>query len=149
MSANDTNSANGERKAWFKKAELLYPELSYQITGACFATHNMVGPYAREKQYADVLEEKLRERRLPYEREVRIGTSGNIIDFVVNREVAVELKAKRMLLKDDYYQSQRYLQESGLRLCLLVNFRNKNIRPVRIVRIDRLHRGRLQGEYTY
>jgi GxxExxY protein len=109
----------------------------------------MVGPYAREKQYADVLEEKLRERRLPYEREVRIGTSGNIIDFVVNREVAVELKAKRMLLKDDYYQSQRYLQESGLRLCLLVNFRNKNIRPVRIVRIDRLHRGRLQGEYTY
>jgi hypothetical protein len=43
---------------------------------------------------------------------------------------------KRILTKEDYYQLQRYLQESRAKLGLLVNFRNKYIKPKRVVRID-------------
>lgn len=32
------------------KKDLLYPELSYKITGALFRTHNEIGRYGREKQ---------------------------------------------------------------------------------------------------
>ncbi|MBL8031068.1 MAG: GxxExxY protein [Candidatus Doudnabacteria bacterium] len=120
--------------------ELLFPELSYQITGALFRAHNALGPYAREKQYGDLLEKELVLLSLNYIRECRLGGSGNIVDFVVEDKVVVELKAKRILQREDYEQVQRYLQESVIRLGLLVNFRNKYIKPVRIVRIDKLRR---------
>ncbi len=120
--------------------ELLFPELSYQITGALFRTHNALGPYAREKQYGDLLATELGAVHLNYIRECRIGDSGNIVDFVVEGKILVELKAKRILQREDYEQVQRYLQESTLRLGLLVNFRNKYIKPIRIVHIDNLRK---------
>ena len=41
-----------------------------------------------------------------------------------------------MLTSEDYRQIQHYLQETQMRLGLLVNFRETCIKPVRIVRID-------------
>lgn len=116
--------------------ELIYPELSYEITGICFSAHNALGQYAREKQYGDVVEGKLKEKNIPYKRELAISSSGNIADFLIDGKVILELKSKRLLTKEDYEQVQRYLQESGIRLGLLVNFRNKYIKPVRVIRID-------------
>src|SRR3989338_6186568 len=81
---------------------VLYPELSYDINGLCFEVQNELGPFAREKQYGDLLEKKLQERGLPYSREVRIAEPGNIIDFVVANKIAIELKAKRALLPEDF-----------------------------------------------
>lgn len=128
MGTNETNNTN------FQKPNLIYPELSYTITG--FNVHNELGPYARERQYGDRLELKFREHNVSYQREVYIAQSGNIVDFVADKKIALELKAKRILTKDDYFQLQRYLQESQLRLGLLVNFRNKYLKPVRVVKID-------------
>ncbi|MBI3019822.1 MAG: GxxExxY protein [Parcubacteria group bacterium] len=119
--------------------KILYPELSYVLVGMCFSVHNEIGPYAREKQYGDCLEEKLKEAKIPYKRECAIGESGNIADFLVDDKVVIEIKAKRILVKEDYFQTQRYLQESGKKLGLLINFRNKYIRPSRVVRIDKSH----------
>ena len=116
--------------------KLLYPELSYTLTGICFSVHNELGSYSREKQYGDVIELKLKESSISYQRECRISDSANIIDFIIENKILLELKAKRILVKADYYQTQRYLQETMLKLALLVNFRNKFIKPVRIVRID-------------
>lgn len=116
-------------------SELLYPELSYKITGTCFSAHNALGPYAREKQYGDIIENELKEKGNPYKRELAISSSGNIVDFLVDDKIILELKSTRILTKDIYEQVQRYLQESGVRLGLLVNFRNKYIKPVRVVRI--------------
>lgn len=116
--------------------ELIYPELSYEITGICFSAHNALGQYAREKQYGDVVEGKLKEKNIPYKRELAISSSGNIVDFLIDGKIILELKSVRILTRDIYEQVQRYLQESNMRLGLLVNFRNKYIKPVRIVKID-------------
>ncbi len=48
------------------KSELIHPELSYLITGICFEAHNELGRYAREKQYGDFIEVKLKELKILY-----------------------------------------------------------------------------------
>lgn len=113
-----------------------YPELSYTTVGILLNTHNELGPYAREKQYGDKIEEKLREIGLFYEREVKISDSGNIADFILDRKIILELKTERFITKEHYFQVQRYLQATNLNLGILVNFRNKYIKPIRIVKIN-------------
>ena len=58
-----------------KDAKLIYPELSYLITGVCFDTQNTLGRFSRERQYGDSIEEKLIALNLSYKRELRIGES--------------------------------------------------------------------------
>ena len=116
--------------------KIIYPELSYTITGICVSIHNEFGRYLREKQYSNHLESKLKEKQLEYQREVEIGDSKNIIDFIIKDKIVLELKAKSALLKNDYYQIQRYLQETGIKLGLLINFRDKFLKPKRIIRLD-------------
>ncbi|MBI4065352.1 GxxExxY protein [Candidatus Gottesmanbacteria bacterium] len=119
-----------------KNNKLIYPELSYLITGVCFDVHNSLGRYSREKQYGDLLEVKLKELKLPYRRERVIKASGNVIDFVIDNKILLELKVKPLVTKADYYQTQRYLQSSGLRLGLIINFRHEYLKPKRVVRLD-------------
>ena len=118
---------------------VIYPELSYILTGLLFSTHNELGQYAREKQYGDLLEQKLQQANLEFKRELAVSDSGNILDFVVNNKIILELKATRILTTDHYRQTQNYLQQTDLKLGLLINFRNKYLKPIRIIRIDSYH----------
>lgn len=59
----------------------------------------------------------------------------NILDFIVEDKLILETKAKRLIARGDFYQLQRYLQMSGKKLGLIVNFRNRYIKPVRIIRV--------------
>lgn len=127
MSTNYTNNKNNK---------LIYPELSYLITGICFEVHNEIGRYAREKQYRDLLEQKLKLVNINYKKEFKINKSGNIVDFLVDDKIILELKAKPIILKEDYYQTQKYMQSTGIRLALLINFRNRYLKPLRLVKID-------------
>ncbi|MDO8522468.1 MAG: GxxExxY protein [bacterium] len=114
--------------------KVLYPDLSYKIVGLCFEVHNELGQYAREKQYADLLEKKLKDQNLKYNRELVIGGSGSIADFLVENKVVLELKTKRLIGRPEYRQIQNYLQQSKLDLGLLIDFSDKFLRPKRILR---------------
>ena len=119
-----------------KIKKLIFPELSYAITGICFDIHNKLGRYSREKQYGDLLEDKFKEIKISYKREFIIEKTGNIVDFLVDDKIVLELKAKPVVSREDYYQVQRYLQVSNIKLALLVNFQNRYLKPIRIVKID-------------
>ncbi len=123
-----------------KKDKLLFPELSYQICGLLFEVHNSLGRYYNEQQYGDLLASLLKKSNLRYEREKNIPISfegekegRNKIDFCVEDSIILELKAKRMLFKEDYYQLKRYLVAFKMELGLLVNFRDKYLKPKRIL----------------
>lgn len=125
MNTNNTNKQN----------KIIYPELSYVLTGILFDAHNTCGRFAKEKQYGDFVEQKLKDAKIHYKREYSV-VDGNKVDFLVDEKVILEFKAKRLIEKVDFYQIQRYLQSSGKRLGLLVNFRNRYLKPIRVVRID-------------
>ena len=119
-----------------EQEKLIYPELSYTISGLCFAVHNKLGRFARERQYCDCFASKLDEIKIPYSREYVVAGSGNRVDFLIDNLVILEVKAKSFILKEDYYQIQRYLQILNKRLGLLVNFRNRYLKPLRIIHLD-------------
>lgn len=133
----DTNQQIVTNKTMSER--VIYPELSYGITGILFAVHNELGQYAREKQYGDLIERHFEEAAMPYGREFPIGDTGNILDFIVDNKIVLELKATRILTKEHYRQIQNYLQQTGLKLGILVNFRQKYLKPARIIRIDQTH----------
>lgn len=121
-------------------SKLIYPELSYKITGILFAVHNELGRFCNEKQYADAIERYFKKLKIRYEREKILPPSfeeelrgRNKIDFLIEDKIILEIKAKRLLIKDDYYQTKRYLLALNKKLGLLVNFRDKYIKPRRIL----------------
>ena len=121
-------------------SQLIYPKLSYKINRILFKVHNELGRFLNEKQYADAIEKYLLETNIQYEREkilppsFRGETKGrNRIDFLIENKIILEIKTKRMLTKEDYYQLKRYLVTLNIKLGLLVNFRNQYLRPRRIL----------------
>ncbi|TSC70418.1 MAG: hypothetical protein CEO12_352 [Parcubacteria group bacterium Gr01-1014_46] len=115
--------------------KVIYPQLSYVITGILFSVHNELGQFAREKQYCDLIETKLKESNVKYKRELRIGNNGNTLDFLIENKIVLETKSTRRLVEDHFRQIQNYLQQTLLDLGILVNFRYKYIKPIRIIRI--------------
>ena len=116
----------------------LYKDLSYQIVGILMEVHKELGSFAREKQYCDLFEKKFKLAGLPYKRELRVGDSANIIDFTVADKIVLEFKAVPFLTDEHYNQIKRYLFQTQTQLGILVNFRDKRIKPKRVLNINNL-----------
>ena len=57
----------------------------------------------------------------------------NKIDFLIEEKIVLEIKAKTIIEKSDYYQIMRYLKILNKKLGLLVNFRNRYLRVKRVI----------------
>ena len=122
------------------KDKIIHSELSYIINGILFSDQNNLGRFCNEKQYGDAVEKLLIENKLAYEREKELPKlfdgeqdRRNIADFLVENKILLELKAKRIAGREDYYQVRRYLNSLNLKLGILVNFRDRYLKPRRIL----------------
>lgn len=120
--------------------KVLYPELSFKLCGLLFDVHNELGSERSEMSYADAFEQKLKQESLPYTREKALapsftgeGTRRNVPDFTIKGIIVIDLKAKRIVTKEDYFQMRRHLVASGMKLGLIVNFRQKYLYPKRVL----------------
>ena len=82
----------------------------------------------------------LKKNKLIYKRENALlpsfeGEKGrrNVPDFIIDDKIVIDLKAKRMIGKEDYYQMLRYLSSSKKRLGIIVNFRQRYLQPKRVI----------------
>ena len=116
--------------------KILYANLSYVLTGICFDAHNSIGRYAKEKTYSDFIEDALSFKNIPFEREYFISSTNEKADFMIQDSIILEIKAKELTLKEDYYQLQRYLHSCNKKLGLLINFRNRYLKPIRVINPD-------------
>lgn len=126
--------------------KILYPQLSYKLTGLCYKAQNELGRFCSEKQYSDALEILLKKNGIVFQREklIPIKFNGESIqgifpDFLIENEIVVDLKAKKFITKDDYNQMMRYLQLLNKKLGLIVNFRSTYLKPKRILNSQYSH----------
>ena len=122
------------------RGKIIHPKISYKLTGLFFKIHNELGRFYKERQYADALEILLRREKIKFVREKKIvknfydsEISCGIPDFIIENKLAVDLKAKKVITKEDYFQMMRYLKAKNFRLGLIVNFRNSYLKPKRIL----------------
>jgi GxxExxY protein len=126
-----------------EEKDLIYPELSYEIMGLLFEVHNDLGKYCNEKQYGDAIEQCCEDNQISFERQKHLDPSfkgakkcRNRIDFIIEDKIILELKAKRGVTKEDYYQTRRYLKAADKKLGIIVNFRNEYLNPKRVLNPD-------------
>src|SRR3989338_6904946 len=125
------------------KTKLLHPELSYKISGGLFKVHNKLDRFCREIQYGDLLEIELKNAGIDFEREkvlpikdINEKDVSNKVDFLIENKILLDIKAKKFLTKEDYFQMQRYLKFSKLELGLIVNFRSTYLKPKRVINMN-------------
>ena len=123
-----------------KAVNLIYPEMSYTIMGILFEVHNKLGTKYQEKHYQRAITTKLKTTSLIHKREVEIpikfeGESlGKFyIDFVIEDKIILEIKTANYITNDMVRQVLRYLENTGLRLAIIANFRQTPLEYRRIV----------------
>jgi GxxExxY protein len=112
-----------------KIAQLLFPNESFLIRGACFNIYKQFRNTQKESIYQRALVIELQQSGLQVEREkqfpiyhkaIKVGTYTP--DIVVNNSIVLELKAKPFLHNDDIKQFWYYLKNSEFKLGFLINF---------------------------
>ncbi len=111
-------------------SQLIHADECYKIVGACFEVYKEKGCGFLESVFQECLEIELGLQRIPFETQKVLnlqykGTplkQGYIADLVCYGKVIVELKAISHLADEHRAQMLNYLNSTGLRLGLLVNF---------------------------
>ena len=108
---------------------MIYQEVTGKIIGCAMEVHRQLGRGFQEYVYQRALEIELKNAGLQFEREaeIKIFYKGDYIalrrvDFLVDKSITVELKAKTELLNEHLAQAINYLESSGYPVGLLINF---------------------------
>lgn len=111
-------------------------EISKIIVDACFRIHKKLGPGLFESVYERILQIELEKNGLVVERQKVIPViwddelieQGFKADLIVNKKVIVELKSIEKLAAVHHKQLLTYLKLTGIKLGLLVNFKENLIK---------------------
>lgn len=128
----------GEAK--IRKFDLLFPEESYRIKGACLRVHNELGCGFLEKVYENALAIELQKQGLTVRQQVPVQVKYEgkpvgdyVIDLLADEKFIVEVKATEA--DHAVYKAQliNYLRATGFELGFLVNFGMKSLDFRRVV----------------
>lgn len=111
-------------------SKLIYEDLTYWIRGALFEVYKEKGCGFLEDVYQECLEIEMSLQEIPFEARcpLKLNYKGKplrkkyIPDFICFGKIIVEIKAVKDLSDEHRAQVQNYLQATGYKLALLVNF---------------------------
>ena len=122
---------------------MLNKELTHKIIGCAMKVHSILGNGFQEVIYQRALVIEMSKQGLSFERELEmdihykdeyIGTRR--VDFFVDGEIMVELKALIQLEDVHLAQAINYCQAYNLPLGLLINFGSKSLQFKRVYNIN-------------
>ncbi|WP_415908331.1 GxxExxY protein [Oleiharenicola sp. Vm1] len=110
--------------------KLMHEDLTYKILGACFEVYREKGCGFLEAVYQECLDIEFGLQGIPVRSLVPLALTYKgrplakqyIADFICFDQVLVELKAVSALTDEHRAQVQNYLNATGLRVGLLLNF---------------------------
>ena len=122
-------------------ADLIYKDESYNIIGAAIEVHRTLGHGFLEPVYQEALAYEFNLSKIPYEKEKKLQIHYKdiilekvyVADFVCYDKIIVECKAIEKLLSEHESQVINYLNATGFKLGLLINFGQSEIEVKRLV----------------
>ena len=104
-------------------------DLTYRINGCAMTVHKKMGRGCREYVYCRALAIELGRANIAFEREVwlpiyydNLKIAARRVDFLCNRSITIEIKAKSLLAKEDFSQALNTLEQLNIKNGLLFNF---------------------------
>ena len=127
-----------------KGNRIVLKEETFAIIGACMEVHKILGRSFSEKVYQDALEQELKLRGIPFEREKHflVNYRGVTLahdffaDFLCYDKVVVELKAVSELDNENREQIINYIHAADKQVGLLFNFRTPSLTYERFVNFN-------------
>lgn len=116
-----------------------HKETTHQIIGSAMKVHTTLGNGFQESVYQKCLEIELNKTKLSFAREftmpiiydrVQVGTRR--VDFLIEKEIMVELKAVIELEDVHLNQAKNYLEAYNVETGLLINFGAKSLQFKRL-----------------
>ena len=116
-----------------------YEQLTHTIIGCAMRVHSELGNGFQEVIYQRALSYEFELQKVNFNREVQmdifykglqVGTRR--VDFLVNKKIAVELKAVIRLEDVHLAQAMNYLEAYNLEIGVLINFGSKSLEFKRI-----------------
>lgn len=120
--------------------ERIYGELTYKIIGIAMKVHSDLGSGFLEKVYENAMLVLLDKENINSEQQKEISINyygknvGNYIaDILVDKKIIVELKTVDKLSDIHSAQLLNYLKATGIKVGLLINFKNSKLEYKRFV----------------
>jgi len=117
-----------------------HKELTYEIIGAAMDVHNELGCGFLEKVYENALMIALKERGIKAKQQypIKVIYHGKIVgeyfaDIFAEEKVIIELKTVEKISKIDQAQTLNYLKATGVKVALIINFKNPKLEYERLV----------------
>lgn len=116
------------------KSEYKYSEVTGKIIGCAMEVHNALGNGFQEVVYQRALEYEMELQKILFAREFEMPifykqkqVGSRRVDFLVENNICVELKAQTRLEPVHLAQAINYLEAFNLEIGLLINFGNTKL----------------------
>ena len=124
------------------RSDLLYPELSFTITGVLFDVHNALGGGHPEKYYQKAIALGLKEKGIHFQEQYYVSLQYNhvtigkyYLDFLIEDKIILELKRGKYYSRGVITQTRQYLDALKLQLGILACFGHDAVITKRIVNL--------------
>lgn len=120
--------------------ELLLKDEVFQVVGCAMEVLNTLGHGLLEKPYENALTVEFKQRGIPYTQQPRfpviyksVNVGEYIPDLIVFDQIIVDAKVIQGIGNNEKAQIINYLRITGLRVGLILNFKNSTLEWQRIV----------------
>ena len=121
-------------------SSLLYKDLSYQIIGLAMKVHRDLGSGFLEKVYENALMVLFEKNKIKADQQKHLeviycgkNVGDYIADIVVDDSILLELKTVENITDVHIAQTINYLKITGVKLGILLNFKNDKLEYKRVV----------------